>query len=125
MSSWSESWIASRRADGKIENVVKLKFVDHAVERYVKRICPDISLLAAKRALEHQLVTPTKHKTVTGESYWLLEDCIAIVKFDRGREINPVCVTIVKFSDVTLPGHCTEQDADPWEEVLREHFSSV
>jgi hypothetical protein len=69
-------------------------FVDHAVERYVKRIAPAMSLTDARRHLETSEFTPTKRRTTTGEHYWLLPDCVAVVKHDH-RLRRAVCVTIV------------------------------
>lgn len=73
---------------------MRLQITNHAVERYVKRIAPTLSLAAARALLEAAASAPTKVKTHTGESYWELPDCRAVVKFCR-RLRAPVCVTIV------------------------------
>ncbi len=92
-----------------------LQFVDHAVERYVQRIAQGLSLHEARARLEAATATPTKFRSGSGEAYWLLPDCVAVVKHDR--RFGPVCVTVVPTSDVRALRHAVVPDADPWEDA--------
>ena len=76
-----------------------LQFTLHAVERYVARCAPHMSLAEARRHLDSCAASQMREKTATGQFYFQLPDCVAVVKFDPKCR-RPVAVTIVPSGEL-------------------------
>lgn len=79
---------------------MKLLVSDHAVERYVRRIAPGITLAQARLDLEARAASArrTTSRTGSGEEYWDAGDCRLVVRVGRGRadRAQRIVVTVVE-----------------------------
>lgn len=89
-----------------------LQFTDHAIERFVKRHAPQMTMAQARAYLEAHgpTATPVKERTILGQYQWVLPDpkCVLVVKHDP-RLRAPVVVTILPNVEVID----SEEDEEP------------
>jgi hypothetical protein len=98
---------------------VKLVFTEHAVERFVQRIAPDLTLPAARTMLERAETVRLREKTHAGQLLFRSAEppALFVVKPDG----DFVCVTVLPDAPVEAMGEVAE-----WEmELIREHMAEV
>ena len=74
---------------------MKIRFTEHAVERFVERRLPSASRREALREMIRlaELGTLIKEKTIAGDSQLLAEDTIFVLKHDRRGMMD--CTTVL------------------------------
>lgn len=89
----------------------EISFADHAVEQFVKRHAPHMSVVAARQYLEQHAgqLRHVKERSLLGQELYELADprCLLVVKRDRRMNCS-ICVTVLP--DLPKP----QGDVDPW-----------
>ena len=102
-------------------------FTQHAVERFIKRLRPDLDFHAARSLLNWHAkeAVRTKQKSLNGQSLWEIASlkCVLVVKYDLGEDKGPVCVTIMEEEECRerngmgrLADYAWKNTHFPWEE---------
>ncbi len=87
-----------------------LVFTEHAIERFITRIAPELTRAEALAYLQAEAPSAAKmrEKTAVGSTMWRLGDVVAISKRDPGKP-DDVVVTIVpsRYADIRegVPSH--------------------
>jgi len=105
---------------------MELDFTQHAVERFIQRHAPGLSIAEARAHLEDRGhdATRLKQKTIKGQAQWQIDDppCILVVKYDT-RIRRAVVVTVLAEPE-TIDGIPPDEQAilDEWLEDNRDRL---